>query len=76
MESTQELLDKLVAGELDLSEISFLEFLQLAFLHAMDSNIINVDKRIIYGSNVFNVHCCVNAIEPQDAAYKTLSEKQ
>lgn len=74
--STQQLLDGLLEGRVDLSTLSLKEFLEISFLHAMSSNVININNKVMYGGNLFNIHCCVEGIEALPDAVKGLKVTQ
>ena len=75
-ESTRELLDSMLAGTADLSEISMEEYIQVAFVYAMSNNLIHIEQPVMYGGQHFNVHMCVSDIGPSPSLDDALGSTQ
>jgi hypothetical protein len=63
-------------GTADLTEISMQEWLQIAFIHAIDSGVIHLDLPVVYGGQSYNVHMCIDSIGPSPSLDDALSNRQ
>ncbi len=59
--------DALIAGEADLSNITFEQYLQVSFLSLFDGLEIHNELKVIYKGNVFTLHACVNGVVPSQS---------
>ena len=74
--TSNEFLDALLDGKVDLDKITMAEYMQIALLHALDNGIINLDLRLIYGGEVYHVHSCVSRVEGSDTLARTIGSTQ
>lgn len=76
MESTREILAAMMAGTLDLNEITMAEYLQITFIHAMNNGIIHIDQPVMYGGQLYSVHMCMNKVGPSASLDDALAGTQ
>lgn len=74
--TSREFLNALLDGRVDLDKVTMAEYMQIALLHALDNGIINLDLRLIYGGEVYNVHSCINKIDGSDALAASIGSTQ
>lgn len=73
---TSELIAQMQAGTAALDQITVQDWLQIAFIHAIDSGIIHLEQPVVYGGQRFNVHMCIDNIGPSQSLDDALSSKQ
>jgi hypothetical protein len=63
-------------GTADLDGISVQEWLQVAFIHAIDTGILHLDVPVVYGGQSFNVHMCIDSVGPSPSLDDAMSNTQ
>lgn len=72
---TAKLIARLESGTAPLDEISMSTWLQLAFLHCIDTGLIHLEQPVIYGGQHFNLHMCIDRIGPSYSLDDAVSNK-
>lgn len=63
---TNEIAQGIDDGTIDLNTVSLAEFIQVSFLCLVETNghEVHLEKKIMYGGQVFNLHTCISEIRP------------
>lgn len=64
MESTRDKINAIIDGTIDCDAITMGEYLQLAFLAAMNNDVLHIEQPVVYGGQHFNVHMCMSKVGP------------
>jgi hypothetical protein len=73
---TSALIAQMQAGTAALDEITVQDWLQIAFIHALDSGVIHLEQPVVYGGQAFNIHMCIDNIGPSPSLDDALGSKQ
>ena len=75
-ELTSELIKQMQAGTAALDQVTVEDWLQIAFIHAVDSGVIHLEQPVVYGGQLFNVHMCIDNIGPSQSLDDALDKVQ
>lgn len=75
--STRDKINALIDGKADLTQMTVAEYLQLSFIHALNSPMpLNLNQNVIYGGERYSMHYCIKKIGPSYSLDAALDQTQ